>query len=403
MKLSSIVLTIVILGVGFAATGYMRENATKPPEVQQAEPEVSVAVIAAEIRSHQPRIAIIGQIEAKDEAALTSPLETEVLAVFFEEGDAVSKGEPLLELDTRDTFFQLEAQLAGIDDINAQLESLQTDLAAEDRRLAEILKLRELAAEELARNEKLLERGVVAQAAVDGAVAAVSARDLEIIAQRQKTDGLQTSRKRLNASKRASLAQAGQLRLVLERARLQAPFDGVVKVMEPSVGSRVSRGQPLVQLYDPASLRLRAAIPNEYSRYAFEGVIEGELAVDGVVQRVALANVAPEAKPGRGSVDALFELPASDWLLGATLDFDLLLPPQERNVAVPFDALYSGSRVYIVDADSRAQAVECAASGQTSVDGRPLALLRCDGLSDGDRIVVNRIPNLISGTKLRVS
>ncbi len=405
MNFKSIAMAVAVIGVGVLTLGYMRENATKPPEVKQTEPEVSVAVLAAELRRHQPRIALIGQIEAKDEAALTSPLETEVLQVFFEEGDPVAKGQQLIELDTRETSYQLEAQLASIDDINAQIEALDNDLASNEQRLVEITKLYNLANEELERARGLRDAGVVAQAAVDNATAALSARELELIAQRQNSDGLRTSRKRLNASKRAAQAQAGQLRLVLERARLEAPFNGVVKIMNPSLGTRVGRGQLLVQIYDPSSLRLRAAIPNEYARFAFEGTVAGELTLESGLRRIApLVNVAPEAKQGRGSVDALFELPGNnDWLLGSALDFTLLLPARERSVAVPFDALYSGSRVYVVDADSRARALDCSSEGQAEVDGELRVLLRCPELTEGDQIVVNRIPNLVSGTKLRIS
>ena len=402
MKLSTILLTILIVAGGFAANRYMSELATEPPEVKKVEPEVSVAVLSAEITSYRPRISLIGQIEAKDEAVITSPLETEVLQVNFEEGDFVSRGQPLLALDVRDTEFQLEAQIASIDDINAQIESLDRDLVTENRRLEEIRKLQELAKEELERNKQLLERGVVAQTAVDRSLTTFSSRELEVIGQLQKIDTQETSRKRLNASKRATEARIGQLRLVLERARLEAPFSGIVKVMNPSAGTRVNRGSVLTQLYDPQSLRLRAAIPNEYSNDAVNGILEAEFRVNNSVVVSQLSSVSPEVKSGRGGVDALFNLPNADWLLGASIEFDLLLPQENQTVAVPFDAIYSGSRVYVVGEENRAKAIECFNMGQTVIRGQSLALITCNDLNNGDQIVVNRIPNLVSGTKLKV-
>ena len=378
----------------------MNSLAVPAPQVEQVEPEINVAVTNVEITAHRPRATVIGLVEAKDEAMLTSPLETEVLAVLAEEGDAVAKNAPLIKLDVRETNYQLEAQLANIDDINAQLGSLQRDVVTERRRLREIRKLQELAEEEYERNNTLLERGIVAQAAVDNSEANLSARELEVLSQHQKIDALLTSRLRLEASERATLAQVGQLRLILERARIQAPFDGIVKVMNPSSGTRVARGSELVQLYDPNSLRLRAAIPNEYSNAGAS--IEAEVPTATGTQIIPLVNIAPEAKPGRGNVDALFSLPAGNWLLGSAIEFDLLLPLQPNLVAVPFDSLYSGSRVYIVDGDSRAQAIECTSAGQTYKNGQTLALLRCPELKSGDKIVINRIPNLLAGTKLNV-
>ena len=400
MRLSTILLTVLVIAGGIFIGGAMRRFAAEPPAVEQREPEITVAVETASITTHQPRISVVGRVEARDEAILTSPLETEVLEVFAEEGDVVARDDRLLSLDTRETNFQLEAQLAIIDDIEAQLESLGRDLVTESRRLVELRKLRDLANDELRRNRTLLERGVVAQAAVDQSIAALSARDLELLAQNQKIDTLLTSRKRLEASSRGAQAQVGQLQLLLERARMEAPFDGVIKEMQPSQGTRIARGSALVQLYDPGTLRIRAAIPNEYSMAATSGKITGEVSTANGPAPTPMVSVAPEAKPGRGSVDALFKLPEGQWLLGTAIELDLLLPEETNTIAVPFDALYSGSRVYIVDADSRARAVDCDGSGQTVIDGQTLVLLRCPNLSSGDQIVVNRVPNLVSGTKL---
>lgn len=402
MRFSTILLTILVIVGGILIGGAMERFAAAPPEAQQREPEVIVAVEEVNVTSHEPRISVIGTIEAKDEASLTSPLDTEVLEIFADEGDSVAEGERLVSLDTRETNFQLEAQYASIDDITAQLESLDRDLGTERQRIRELTKLRSIARDELQRNETLLERGVVSQSAVDQSVAALSARDLELLGQRQKIDALQTSRKRLEASLRAANAQVGQLQVLLERARIEAPFSGVVKVMNPSQGTRVARGSLLVQMYNPDTLRIRAAIPNEYSMAATSGRISGEILTGSRLTSAPLESVAPEAKPGRGSVDALFKLPAGQWLLGTAIELDLVLPSEPGTVAVPFDALYSGSRVYVVGAESRAQAIDCNGSGQTVIDGQTLALLRCPALKGGERIVVNRIPNLVSGTKLKV-
>ena len=399
----TLALTAGVIVGGLFIWQIMKASSSEPPVAQRAELEVSVETIDAKITTHQPRISIIGEIEAKDEAVLTSPLETEVLAVLADEGVEVALNQSLVKLDTRETSLQLEAQLASLDDLGAQLSSIDLNLRAERLRLHEIRKLRQLAAEELDRSTELLERGVVSQAVVDQATAAASARELEIIGQQQKIEGLLTSRERLHASERGIEAQIGLLRLTLERAQILAPFDGMVRSSNTSAGTRVGRGTSLVTLFDPSSLRLRAAIPNEYASFALSGDLKGELKVNGVPTLIDLDSVAPEAKAGRGSIDALFTLPENTWLLGIAVEFDLLLPASAQSVALPYDALYSGSRIYVVSDESRAQAVDCDSNGQTVIDGQTLALLRCPGLAEGDSVVVTRIANLVSGTKLKQS
>lgn len=208
--------------------------------------------------------------------------------------------------------------------------------------------------------------------------------------------------KRLEASARMARAEINQLRLVLERAAITAPFDGIVTTLHPSAGNRVARGTLLVEMYAPDTIRLRAAIPNAYATTEYSDNLKGQVNVTGREETLSLISISPESKPGRGTVDALFQLPEGEWLLGAAIEFDLILPSTDQAVALPFDALYAGSRIYIVDQDLRAQAISCESSGLTLVGGVSQALLRCPGLNSGDKVVINRIPNLVSGTKLKI-
>ena len=402
MRITTIILIAIIIGVGFAALQILGALAPEPPNPQNREPVIAVSVIDANTAFYRPYVSVIGTIEAKDSVVLTSPLQTEVIEVLVQEGSQVTKGTPLVKLDTRETRYQLEARMASLDDVVAQIESLKLDVASEQHRLSEIRKLGTLAGDELNRNKQLFERGVVAEAAVDQASVAMSARELEVIGQLQKINSLDLMSKRLQASSRMARAEIKQLRLVLERATISAPFDGIITTIHASAGGRATRESPLIELYDPSTIRLRAAIPNTYASKEYLASLEGRIRTSAGQTSLNLNNISPEAKPGRGTVDALFSLAEGDWLLGATVEFDLLLPSINSAIAVPFDALYASSRIYIVDAEQRAQPVECTSYGQTLVAEVSQALLRCPDLSNGDKVIVNRIPNLISGTKLQI-
>lgn len=399
MRIGTILLTIVIIVVGVVLLQTLNSFATEAPVAEKREPVVAVAVQIARITSHRPVISVIGTIEAKDEASMTSPLETEVRTVPVEVGDHVTAGQILVELDLRETGFQLEMQLATLDEIEAQLTSLQRDAVTEHRRRREIQRLERLAREELTRNQSLFDSGLISQTVVDQATAAMSARALELLGQQQRLDSLDLSQQRLVASQRRTRAQAGQLQVLLERGKVKAPFAGIVKAVHTAAGTRIGRGAPLVELYDPTSVRLRAAIPNEHATTA---ALEGILRTTNGNQPLQLQSIAPEAKVGRGTVDALFRLAPGTWLLGTAVEFDLLLPAVKDSVALPFDALYNGNRVYVADQDSRATAIDCSSSGQTYVNNQLRALLLCPKLQPTDQVVVNRVPNLVGGTKISI-
>ena len=395
-----LLLTAAIIAGGFVLLQLMGLFAVEPPKVVTREPEFSVRVVEVQIGANSPYLSVIGTVEAHASANLISPIETSVLELNYEEGEQIEKSESVVVLDTRDLQLQIDAQQANIDDIKAQIESLKFDQQVERERMGELRKLERIAATELERTRKLRERGIVSTGALDQAQAAFSGRSLEILAQQQKTNALELSKKRLEAQLRGAQAQIGLQRLTLDRAMLRAPWNGVVKEIMTTTGTDVQRGTALASIYDPNSVRLRTAIPNSIA--AAGRSISGKLARGGKLYDLELISVAPEAKQGRGSSNAFFALPAGNWLLGTALEFDLVLPAVEDSIALPTDALYGGSRIYMVDDEQRARALPCSNLGFTRVESSQLTLLSCPGLESGNLVVVNRIPNLVSGAKLRL-
>ncbi len=400
MRFKTILIAIGIVAAGVGLLRVMANLAEEPPEVVKREPEFAVLTAVAAPAAYRPFLSIIGTVEAQASADLVSPVESSVLELNYEEGDAIERGASAVVLDTRDLHFQIEAQQANIDNIQAQIDALQIDRRVEAARMQELRKLEQIAQDDLGRSVRLRERGVVSAGAVDQARTAVSQRGLEILSQQQKIQALELSEKQLAANLRAGGAQLGLLRLTLERARLEAPWDGIVREIMTTAGTDVPRGATLARIYDPASVRLRAAIPSSIAATVRD--LSGTLRYNGGAYELELISIAPEAKQGRGSTSALFALPAGNWLLGSALEFDLILPAIAGSVALPNDALYGGSRIYVVDDDQRARAVECSNLGLTRSEGSQLALLDCSGLVRGDKVVVSRIPNLVSGSKLRV-
>ncbi|MCY4324442.1 MAG: hypothetical protein OXC81_00215 [Betaproteobacteria bacterium] len=261
-KNKPLLLTAGIVAGGFVLLQIMGMFAAEPPEVTNREPEFSVRVIKAQIGANSPYLSVIGTVEAQAAADLISPIETSVLELKYEEGQQIEKNQSVIVLDTRDLQLQIDSQQANIDDIKAQIESLNFDQQVEQKRLEELGKLEQIAKTELARTRQLRERGIVSTGAVDQAQAAASGRSLEILAQKQKINALELSQQRLEAQLRGARAQIGLQRLTLERALLKAPWNGVVKEIMTTTGTDVQRGTALASIDDPASVRLRTAIPS---------------------------------------------------------------------------------------------------------------------------------------------
>ena len=452
--LVSLLLAIVFLGFFAMVARAIIQNKPEAKPAQRREPVFSVRAVAVAPETRAPSVFLIGETEARDYAVLTSPLDSEALAVPVREGDPVTRGDRLALLDLRDQDLDLqERDLQGrlqqadlrdiqvqaaalsvnlqtnLEDIRVQLQALRADRQSDNTRLADMNRLLKISENDLARARSLSASGVVPKTQVEENERALLSRRLERQAVRARVEkydsderllkvrerGLReifdSETKRLQVRESQVRAQLEQTELALERARVayeraqvRAPFSGKIARVHASAGSRVARGAPLVELFDPDSVRLRASVPNQYLPNLREGGrTRARLKVNGETVTLATFRIAPLTEPGRGSADVYFELPRREWVLGATHEFAMDLPPAENAVALPFDALYSDSRIYKIDADSRARGLDCKRVGVARESGGALALMECPGLRPGDMVVATRLPNLVEGAKVLVA
>ena len=59
-----------------------------------------------------------------------------------------------------------------------------------------------------------------------------------------------------------------QTRLLIERAKMLAPFAGRVAKVHAARGQRATPGEKLMEIYDPAYLRLRTSLPQRFAALA---------------------------------------------------------------------------------------------------------------------------------------
>ena len=162
-----------------------------------------------------------GTLVPEREAKLRAQVGGSVLRIFVEQGERVDAGTVLAQIDDR-TF--KDAWLAA----KAQQTSAQMSA--------------DVASRELARAQRLVKEGAIAERDVENAIRA----DLAARA------GLDDAKSRYaNAEEGAS------------RTKITAPFAGVVSERQVSAGDVVSPGAAMYTVIDPSSMRLEAAVPAE--------------------------------------------------------------------------------------------------------------------------------------------
>ena len=182
-----------------------------------APPAVASAAVAAQDGSGSTSYE--GVVEALRQTIVAAQVPGAVVALQVRAGDKVHAGQVLMRIDARAAD---QTAAAGA----AQARAARAALEAATR--------------EFERQQQLFAQGFISQAALDRADAHF---------------------KTAQAEASAHLANAGAARTQSDFYVVKAPYGGVVANVSVVLGDMAMPGRPLLTLYDPAALRVTAAIP----------------------------------------------------------------------------------------------------------------------------------------------
>ena len=160
-----------------------------------------------------------GVVEAVRQTVVSAQVPGAVVAIEVKVGDLVKSGQVLARIDAR---------------------AAEQNVAASDALVRSASATLEVATKEFDRQRQLFEKKYTSQAALDRAEAQFKATQAQVSAQ---------------------LAQAGAARAQSGFFVVKAPYGGVVAEVPVMLGDMAMPGRPLVTIYDPAALRVTAAVP----------------------------------------------------------------------------------------------------------------------------------------------
>ncbi len=194
-----------------------------------------------------------------------------IASISVEEGDQVFEGQQVFTLDSTRQRAALRGAEARVHVAEANLENLQTgsrdqEIAVIRAELARADSERALAAGNLARSERLLERGSVSAAQVDAdraALASARARVAELEAQLEVAELPARDAQRIaaEATLDAARADAAAARSALEDRIVLAPATGNVDSLYFEPGEVAGAGVPVLSILPRDSLRAIFFVP----------------------------------------------------------------------------------------------------------------------------------------------
>lgn len=305
-----------------AATGAF----ANPPQVPADTPVTVVAVAAGSERA----MVFDGVVEAVRAAVVAAQVPGTIVDLDVEEGDRVDAGKALMWIDARIADRHAAAN-------EARLASARADLAAAMR--------------DVERQRRLYQDNFISRAAIDHA-----------------ESGFAAARARVDALVAESSAAQVQSGLHV----LRAPFAGVVSDVPVSTGDMAMPGRPLLDLYDPAALRVAVVVPQTVAARLAEAMamyieLPGALSVP---LAVAFADIQPQPVVDAGTHTARLRIvlptghpavaalaPGMFARLRITLPADSGIPAIPAPVTVPSGAIVRRAELtalYVVDGSGRA-------------------------------------------------
>jgi len=293
----------------------------------------------------------------------------QIAKIWVKEGDHVQKGQVLLELWNQDLL--------------AQRELAQRQLAMAQERRRETCILAENARREAVRTQQLVEQGFVSSQRADDVNANARSRQASC-------EAAVTDIKRAEAQVR--VAQAG-----LERTVINAPFSGVIAHISGELGEFTTPSPPgiptppTIDLIDDRCLYVTAPM-DEVDAPKIKVGQEARITLDampdkifpGRIRRIAsyVTEIEKQARTVDIEVDFL-QTPADVLLVGYSADIEVILQRKDDVLRIPTQAIRQNNKVWLVDSQNRLveQSVETGLSNWSFTEVR-------SGLKAGDRVLI---------------
>ena len=405
--MSKRLIPVLILAIGIAGFLFLKMTRPEPAEVNATERSWRVQVQRIEPGTHTPVLPLYGEVTAPEQLTVIATLAGRIGERPVTEGRRVKEGDLLVALDDADiepALAQAEAQVA---DLEAQIRSEQVRYRNDQVALASEQAILDNARRQLERTRSLVNRNLASREGLEAATDAAARAELTVTTRQRAIEEHPARLQSLEAKLAQAEANLSSTRRDAERARMMAPFDGIVTDIQVARGDQVSRGEPLLSLYPTDGLELRARVPEMFRGELLAALERGETLTATSVDnqhRFRLARFAGTSDPsGTEAILELTEQPGGirpGELMPVTLERAAL----SNTVSIPFSALYGADRVYLLSSDGRMERARIERSGEArGSNGERRLLVSGEALVSGAQLITTHLPNAVTGLKVDVA
>lgn len=292
---------LVVVIVVVAALGFFKYSQIKKAMSQDwTPPPEAVTTVVAKSEAWDSTLTAIGSVASVNGVTVSADLPGMIEAINFESGRAVNKGDVLVRLDAKQERATLAAAAAAM----------------------------ELTRLNLARKQELLGKAAIPQALYDQA----------------------------SAEYKQAEARVGEIRAMIERKTIRAPFGGVLGIRQVNVGQYLAGGAPIVSLQAVRPAYVNFTVPQqEIGRLGIGAIIEVTSdALGGATETGKIAAFEPQIDEATRSarVQAIFDNRSGKLRPGMYVEAKLAQGTRTSAVTLPVSSIsYApfGDSVFIVE------------------------------------------------------
>lgn len=318
-------------------------------------PPSAVTTVVVRAQKWQPVLSAVGTLKAVNGVTLSTDLAGIVSEIAFESGTPVKKGDLLVTLDTKQE--------------EAQLRSAEAKLA--------------LAMTDLERKRELIAKKAIAQSDWDSAQSQVS----------------------------QMLADVEEMKALVARKRLTAPFDGMIGIRQVNLGQYINPGAPIAPLQSLDPIYVEFALPQQHIDAVAIGktLRLGASGLQGERCEGTITAIDSQIDPSTRNVtiQGTVKNPAHKLRPGMFVDVEVLLPEQEGVLAIPASSIAyspSGDSVYVVVPDEQSMTKKKVEVRRVTLGpSRGDQVSVTSGIKDGDEVVSSAVFKLRPGGAVMVN
>ncbi len=381
------------------------------------------ALTVTAVDSYAISRAYTGEIAALRSSDLGFTRSGELVQILVDEGDRVTTGQPLAQLDTQNLLTQrrqLEAQLAEAQARLLELErgARQENIAAVEAEVRDIESQLRLQEQQRSRREFLYAEGAISREQLDEFAFGTEALEARLDRAKSNLNELLNGTRPEQIAAQQAVVQQLEASLAnvdvnLSKSTLKAPFSGIVSRREMDEGVVVGVGQSVVRLVEGEVPEARIGMPESaVSRLSAGAPVTVRLSNDAYAATVK--SVLPEIDPNTRTQLVVFQLEPTALtriVSGETARVELNETIPTSGIWVPTQALtqdlrglWSAYALVPLEADET--------NGNKSaftVESKSVEILHQESnrvlvrgtLQSGDRIVANGVHRLVPGQRVR--